>query len=499
MKNRAFLMTNLIVATMLVPTLWAADIPAHPRDLSFGELVFEVPQAEEYRHVLNNGVVVYVVEDHALPLVDINLTVRAGAFLEDEAEVGLSGLVGTMVRQGGTQTRSAEEYDEAVDFLAANISTSGGDTSSSASLDCLSSALDPSLDLFFELLTAPGFQQDRLEVVQGNLLEGMKQRNDDPRSIASREWSWLLRGNSHFGSRRLTEKGLSTISRDDLATFYRRYWRPDQMVIAISGDVETKSILEDLEQRLGEWPLAQEVVDVPWPPVPSSYVPQPGVYHVEKDIPQGRVSIGHLTSIWDDYANPQAYSAMVMNEILGGGGFTSRLVKRIRSDEGLAYSAGSGYRLGTYQPGTFTMSYQSKNPTVALAAKIALEEVARIQNEAVSDEEMRTAKASFIDTFPRRFESSGAVARTFASDEYVGRPHDYWYKYRNRIAAVDAASVQKAAQELLRPEGLVMLVVGPWDEVAPGDADNRAEMSEILDGEVHHLPLRDPLTLEPLE
>jgi zinc protease len=173
-------------------------------------------------------------------------------------------------------------------------------------------------------------------------------------------------------------------------------------------------------------------------------------------------------------------------------------VKRIRSDEGLAYSAGSSYSRGVFWPGVFSASYQSKNPTVALAASIALEEISRIQSEPVSDVELRTAKASFVDTFPRRFESAGSIAGTFAGDEYIGRPHDYWIHFRDRIGGVDQAAVQKAAQDLLHPEKLVLLAVGPWDEIGPGDPDGRANMGKVLDGEVHHLPLRDPLTLEPM-
>ncbi len=487
------------VGLLSTAALAAGEIPGHPRDLSYGELRFEVPNADSLRHELSNGIPVYVVEDHSLPLVDLSITLRTGEFLETEESRGVAGLTGSMIRQGGTERLSAEEFDEQVDFLAARMSTSGGSTSSGASLNCLSNALDDSLDLFFEMLKTPGFQADRLGVVKGNLLEGMKQRNDDPRTIAAREWSWLLRGRDHFSASQLTAAELEQIDGEALADFHRRYWRPEQMIVAVSGAVDTTAILADLERRLNEWPAAPSgTTEVTWPPTAPEFEPAPGIYHVEKDIPQGRVSIGHLTTVWEDWSDPEAYAAMVMNEILGGGGFISRITKRIRSDEGLAYSAGSGYNQGTFWPGTFTVGYQSKNPTVALAAKIALEEITRIQDEPVSDEELATAKASFIDTFPRRFESAAAVARTFARDEYIGRSHDYWYHYRDRFAAVDKAAVQKAAQERLRPEDLVMLIVGPWEEIGPGDADQRADMSQILGGEVNHLPLRDPLTLEAM-
>ena len=477
----------------------AAGIPAHPDRLEFGPLEFAVPRAEEYRHELSNGIPVYVVEDHDLPLVNVQATVRLGSFLDPEGEEGLSWLTGTMLRQGGTESLSAEEFDERADFLAVDISASAGDTSGQASLNSVTNTLEDGLDLFFDMLKNPRFQQNRLEIAKSNLLEEMKQRNDQPADIQAREWQWLLYGAEHFSSRLTTKASLDAIERDDLVAFHEKYWRPENMILAVSGAVETESILAALESRFASWP-AGTPAEVPWPPPKPGFEPVPGVYHVEKEIPQSRVQIGHRSMAWDaDWSNPQAFASFVMNDILGGGGFTSRITKRIRSDEGLAYSAGSRYDVAPFWPGTFRVYYQSKNPTVAYAAEIALEEIRRIQTEPVSDEELRTAKNSFVETFPRRFESSAAIAGTFANDEYLGRPHSYWYEYRDRIQAVDKAAVQAAATSQLHPDQVVFLIVGPWGEVGPGDADGKASMEEFFGGEVTHLPLRDPLTLEPIE
>ena len=187
-----------------------------------------------------------------------------------------------------------------------------------------------------------------------------------------------------------------------------------------------------------------------------------------------------------------------MNEIFGAGGFTSRLVKRIRSDEGLAYSAGSVFTIEPFRPGQFYMLFQSKNSTVALASKIALEELARIRDEPVSDEELKIAKQSLVETFPRRFESPRAVVRVYAQDTFQGRPHEYWQKWRDRIRAVTAEDVQRVAKRYLDPDGLVFLVVGPWEQIAPGDADHRADMNLFFGGKVTDLPQLDPLSLEPV-
>jgi len=474
-----------------------AGIPARPEQINVRPLEFQVPDAAKYRHQLSNGIAVYVVEDHSLPLVDVSLTVRLGAFLDPADQPGLASMTAAMMRRGGAGTRTPEEFDERADFLAANLNASAGETSGGASVNCIKGVLDDALGMLFEMLKSPRFDENRLRVEKNNILEDMRQRNDDPADISRREWAWLIRGREHFSSREMTQAELDSLDRDDMVAFHRSYWRPENMILAVSGDVTPQEILPKLEKQFAGWKVAGPAV--PWPPVGPTYVPAPGVSYVDKDIPQGRTLIGHLgikRQGWDD---PDAFALLVMNDILGGGGFTSRLVKRIRSDEGLAYSTSSSFGVGTYWPGTFQVSFQSKSPTVAYASKIALQEIERIRTDLVTEEELNVSKKSFIDAFPRRFESATQLANTFAQDEYEGRPHTYWNTYRDGIAAVTTERVRAAAQKYLDPAKLVYLIVGKWDDVRPGDADKRASMAEFGGGQAAKLPLRDPLTLAPLE
>jgi predicted Zn-dependent peptidase len=486
-----------LAALACVAPAFAAEraIPDRPEKLAYGPLDFEVPKAEALRHELPGGVVAYVAPDRSLPLVNLVLHFRTGAFREPDAKPGLAGMTAALMRVGGTASRTPEQFDQAVDFLAANLSAAAGDTGARASLNVLSTSLDEGLDLLFDMLRQPRFDDARLAIEKGKALEAMKQRNDDADDILGREWAWLQYGRDHYSSRRATAAQLESITRDDLVDFHRRTWGPEGMVIAVSGDVDPAEIVAELGRRLAGWSAAEPA---PWPPAPPAFEPTPGLRHVEKQIPQGKVRIGHRSLQVRDWSDPEIYALMVMNDILGGGGFTSRLVQRVRSDEGLAYGASSSYGLGAYWPTTFAMGFASKNPTVAYALEILLEELDRIRREPVSQEELKVSKASFVDTFPRNFESAARIAGTFAEDELTGRPHDYWYRYRERIQAVDAASVRTVAEKYLHPDRLVALVVAPWEEIAPGDAEGRATMAQFFDGAVEHLPLRDPLTLEPL-
>ena len=513
MSKPAFLHASLaavVLATAFVAPAHAAKktepakdtkasggIAAHPSQLQYGPLGFEVPDGAKYRHELSNGIPVYIAEDHALPLVNVSITLRAGAFVDPQGKPGLAVATGAMLRRGGSGSMRAEEFDEKVDFLAANIGSFGGDTASGASVNCISGVVDQALELFFQMLKTPGFEQARIDVERENLLEDMKQRNDSPTTISNREWGWLVRGPDFYATKELTRAELDALKREDMIDFHRKYWRPENMYIAVWGDVSPQDMLAKLEKHFKGWSV--EGPDVPWPPPGPKNTPQPGVYYVDKDIPQGRVVMGHLgyqRKGWDD---PLPFTIDIMNDILGGGGFTSRLVKRIRSDEGLAYSAGSDFGVGDYWPGVFQAFYQSKSETVAYAAQIALEEIERMRTKPVSEDELKVSKNSFIDVFPRRFESAGQIVGTFVDDEYNGRPHEYWKTYRDRMRAVTVDAVLEASKQQLHADRLVMLIVGKWDAIEAGDADGRASMAKFFEGKATRLPLRDPLTLEPMD
>ena len=474
----------------------AQDIPDRPEELVFPDFVFETPDGGDYHHTLSNGVPVIVVEDHTLPLIRMGVTLRIGGFLDPADRVGLSSLTARMMREGGAGERGPDELDERIEFLAAQISTSSRDTEARASLRTITPVFEESLDLFFDVLMRPRFDEERFGVRQENVREDLKQRNDDADNLLAREWAMLVHGSDTYLGRQMTVGHLDAITPDDLRDFHRRYWRPEHMVWSVSGDVDTAEILAELEERLAAWPAAADAAAVDWPPPHESRNPSPGIYHVEKDIPQGKVRIGNLAPRWDDWENPERAAIQVMDHILGASGFTSRLMQRIRSDEGLAYGAGGRFGFNPLGPSAYSLRYQSKSETVALAAAIALEEVHRMRDEAVSAEELALAKRSLVDSFPRRFESAGARAGIFANDAFLHRDHAYWTHWRDQIEAVTAEDVIAAAQKYLQPDRMVMLVVGIWEDIAPGDPEGRATMAEILNGQVTHLPGRDPLTLE---
>jgi zinc protease len=219
----------------------------------------------------------------------------------------------------------------------------------------------------------------------------------------------------------------------------------------------------------------------------------PGLYRIEKDVNQGRVSIG-LPSVKRD--NPDIYALEVMNEILGGSGFTSRITRTVRSNEGLAYSAGSGIRFGIYYPGGFRAAFQSKSRTVTYAIQLVFDEIRKMREGQVSEEELDTIKKNVVETLPSTFASRAQTVAVFAADEFTGRDPSYWQHYRERIAAVTAADVQRVAAKYLDPSKFIILMVGNQKEIDIGDGQHQIKLDDLApQHRVVALPLRDPLTM----
>ncbi|HEV8238649.1 MAG TPA: pitrilysin family protein [Thermoanaerobaculia bacterium] len=537
-------LTTFALVTLVFASGVAAQVPERPQDLRFPPRVVTIPDAAGVRHALKNGIPVFVAEDHSLPLVQIHLAVAAGDFQDPPDRVGLAGLTGAMLRRGGAGAWNADAFDARADLLGAELDSIGANTRSGVSLDCSSRVLADALPLFAAMVRAPRFDATRFERARANLRESLARREDDPLDVLDREWGFLLLGPDHFTTREVQPASLAAMTRDDLVAFHRENWRPSRMVIAVSGDVDAKAVVAALDALLGDWRDATapgeaarlgsaaaattsdatprvhttpgkmsdatsrariavagaasnagllpalEPADLPPPPAAGLYLRHwPG--------PQAKIALGHrgpLRRGWDD---PDEPALLVLAEVLGGDGAVSRLRRTLRAEEGLAYRARARLTLGLQAPGTFQVFLETAPAHAARALELARRELILLREEPVPEVELGLAKRSLLDLVPLLFDSAERRAGRAAEDVLLGRPHDYWQRYRDRIGAVTARDVQSAARRHIRPDDLIAVVVGDREALLDGARADRVDIAHLL-GPLHELPRRDPLTLAPL-
>lgn len=484
---------SLLLAASLLP---AQTIPPRPEQLTYKPLAFQAPRTKDFKATLKNGIPVFIAPDPTgQPLVRINILVRGGSYLNPAGKEGLADLTGALLRMGGTAKMPAEKLDERLEFLAAELNTSLGDTSGRLSLETLEKDVAEGLDLLMQVLTEPAFAQERIDLAKKNARQALDRRNDSVTSIAQVQMPFLLNGEQHFTARDMTAASLESITREDMQAFHARLVHPSNLVVAVSGKVDKKAILGLLNRTLGALKPGKAAVASPKPATPD-FTRKPGIYVVDKDVPQSMVqfAIPGLRRSDSDW-----HAVQVMNQILGGSGFTSRLMKKIRSDEGLTYGIGTRFSEGAYWRGDLSCGFQTKNASVAYAMRLALDIIEGMKAAPVPAEELKVIKDGIIEAFPSQFSNRQAIANLFANEQLTGWPEDFYANYREKILGITPADVQRVAKKYLNPEQMVLLVVGKANEAEAGDKAHPGTLAEVVKLPLTRLPLRDPLTLKPLK
>jgi zinc protease len=437
-----------------------APVPAakgpRPEQFTFKPLTFTAPKVADYRMVLSNGLVVYIGEDHQIPWINASLQMRTGPFLEPKDKLGVAGMTSTVMRSGGTKTMTGEQINERMDFLAGNVSAT--------SLSIHARHLDEGMKIWMDILTNPAFPEDKLRRERDQALVGIRNRNRNLGSVAGRTWTKLIYGEDSPMAAEPTEAGTNGITRDDLAAWHKKYWGASNAILIVSGDFKKAEMIQKLEATFGKWAPAEKAV----PPIPKvEQAAKAGVYMVQPQVPanQGVIQIGHIGMMQDD---PDAQAVDLMNYILGGGSFSSRITKVVRTDNGLAYSTSSSFSPGQFYPGTFAAFCQTKNSTVVFASQLMLDLIEGMRAGDVSQADLDFAKMARVEAFPATFGSLSQTLMSLAQLEFYNRPRDYYDTLRAKYEKVTVADLKRVAQKWLRPDKMVIMVAGTIDECKAG-------------------------------
>jgi len=408
---------------------------------------------EPRRVELSNGMVIFLQEDHELPLIDGTIRIRGGSREEPADKVGMVALYADVWRTGGTKSKTGDELDDFLEAHAARVEASESADSTFISWSSLKENYDQVFPVVLDLLQNPEFRQDKIDLAKQQFASLISRRNDDLDEISQRESTKLAYGPENPYSRSAEYNTVDAITREDLLQWHKRTIAPVNMILGIAGDFDSAAMEQKLRQAFGSMPRGERVV----PAKITFRDPSPGIYFVEKnDVNQSAIQ---LVDLGIDRHNPDYYAVEVMNELFGGG-FSSRLFASIRTKQGLAYSVGGGVGTAFDHPGITRFSMGTKSATTAAGIDALRKEINGLIKGMVQPIEMKRAKDAILNSFIFEFDSKQKVLAERMRYEFYGFPPDFLEQYRAGIEKVTSADVDRVARKYLHPEKMAVLVVG---------------------------------------
>ncbi|MCX5841252.1 MAG: pitrilysin family protein [Deltaproteobacteria bacterium] len=420
-----------------------------PDKLTYKPLPFKPLQAQ--RLVMENGIILYILEDHELPLVNVSAVFRAGSAYDPADKAGLAELTARMMRTGGMQMMNGNAVDDTFAFYGISLGFSTETDFASAHLSALKQNWVIGFDLFSQMLMKPAFEEKKLQLAKDLLIEELRGVVDEPSKFAFREFRKLLyRGNPRGNL--TTPSSIKTIQRPDLIDFHKRYFYPLNIMITITGDITPAVALDTVRRYFGSWQVPGKTEKIP-----HSTSHQDGmIYHIQKDIPQSVIITGRLSP---SKKSSDFYPFTVLDFILGSGGFQSRIFQEVRSNRGLAYSTGSFYRARD-EYGVFGAYAITKSSSTTEVLSLIRTIIGGMKDKGVRGSELAWAKKSLNNRFIFSFQSVDQIAYQQMMIEYDTLPQNFLFTYRKKIGEVSEEDINHTAARYFTSQNFVTLVLG---------------------------------------
>jgi zinc protease len=418
-----------------------------------------------HKIVLPNRLVVLICEEHSLPFVTLQLLIDSGSRRDTSGEEGLAYLTARGLLLG-TSKRTVTEINKELDFMGTSLNVSPGRDYSVLSLRTLKKDLDKGFNLFMEVLTESAFPEEEIKREVEKTLALIQSLEDQPEEVAEKEFKKTLFLTSSYGHPvEGTKESIPRIKREAIIRFFHTCYHPNNSILAVVGDITAEEVKTRILPILEKWQIG-EIQEIPFK---TTFAKGPETIKINRQITQANIILGNAGISRD---NPDFYAITVMNYILGGGGFASRLLEEIRNKRGLAYSVQSFFDSGKY-PGSFQIILQTKNSSAREALSLALQQMERIQKEPVSDKELEGAKKYLIGSFPLRLDTQGKLASFLIQVEYYGLGLDYPKKYPSLIRSVTSEDVLRVAKTYLHPERYILVVVADLKDAGMNSSDKK--------------------------
>lgn len=403
---------------------------------------------------LPNGMVIFLQEDHELPLIDGSITIRGGARIEPAEKVGLVAVFGQVWRTGGTRTRTGDQLDDYLEARAAKVETGGRLDSTNIGWSSLKNDFNDVFDVVLELLREPEFRSEKILLAKQQIATGISRRNDDPGAVARREAVKLAYGADSPFARTVEYATLDAVTRQDLLDWHQRFVHPNNMILGITGDFDPATMEAKLREAFASMPRGPAAEKKPQTPIHAA---KPGIYFVNKeDVNQSNIRMVDLGIQRD---NPDYYAVDVMNEVLGGG-FGSRLIQSIRTKQGLAYSVGGGIGSAYDHAGIAALGMGTRSETTVKSIEALNTELDKMLSQPVTAAELKRSKDAILNSFVFQFDSKDKVLSERMTYEFYGYPADFLERYRAGVEKVTAADVERVAKKYLHKDKMRTLVVG---------------------------------------
>ncbi|MFM2314303.1 MAG: hypothetical protein RLZZ04_3579 [Cyanobacteriota bacterium] len=449
-----------------------ADTPKHYTDLEFEPLP-EIELPEYARYELDNGMVVYLVEDRDLPLISGTAIIRTGSRFEPANKIGLAELTGAVMRSGGTQKHPAGELNTILEQKAASVEAGIDNSSGNVSFSTLTEDLETVFPLFTEVLRQPAFAPDQLAILKNQQQGSIARRNDDPEAIASREFNKVIYGETSPYARTIEYDTINNISRQDAISFYQTYVRPENIILGIVGDFATEQMIERVQNAFGNWQVNTPPAALEPPSATQKY--HQGIFAIDRpQQTQSNVLLGHIGGRFD---SPDYPVLSVLNGVLNG--FGGRLFNEVRSRQGLAYSVYASWNPSYDYDGMFMAGGQTQTKNTVPFIQSVTNEIKRLRNEPVTEQELANAKESILNSFVFNFQNPSQTLSRLMRYEYFDYPEDFIFTYQDEVQNTSREDIQKAAQKYLQPDQLVTLVVGNVKGMNPPLSNLEEEISLV--------------------